>query len=591
MRYRAIAMASERSNAVGTVELECTPSGLSLVYLGVGAWSQGYAPTEPTERRTLPVPWSGVTRASLEGEQLYLEIDKELGPLNRLCLVHFSSGAALHHHQLYRRRLVVRIATIGAALVGALIASATALKLAPGTSARAALAMACLTALVLAAVGLFADRLLAAGGIEGFEARQAFVSELAGFLPNFAHSPVALPSGPSLSARGFTWFQGFLPRTTAAVVMLLSALTLGLVLMTRWLLTSDPAHELGAHAPSGRNETLASDTLRAPALQVQEPELPAPSARPERSARAAIPAPAASGAAGGPSVGEACRCKRADSLLWATPFPRLSVLLLSQKTRVGREDDERKDKKYLELAVAVVNNSNEPMKDVALLVEFYERDPPPSTKQYLITTRPLYFAGPLEGGQAIKWDVEARGTAFLIRNPQTGDIGGEGESSAPTNLLAELLHAHNRPVRMHGAMLLTFFGDPRAKDAILELREALREDEAPYLDRLMQALGDTRACALHVAEHGSSRSVRACVHNAGKETRKNLGLRVRALDQPSLNDSPTGAPPNVLAEATFAVPGELAADQGVTVSGDFDLNGTNPVAFEAFADRMDLLPR
>ena len=49
-------MASERSNAVGTVELECTPSGLSLVYLGVGAWSKGYAPTQPTEHRTLPVP-------------------------------------------------------------------------------------------------------------------------------------------------------------------------------------------------------------------------------------------------------------------------------------------------------------------------------------------------------------------------------------------------------------------------------------------------------------------------------------------------------------------------------------------------------
>src|SRR4051812_34783991 len=112
MRYRAIAMASERSNAVGTVELECMPTGLSLVYLGVGAWSKGRPPPEPAEHRTLPVPWPSVVRASLEGEQLFLEIDAELGPLNRLCLVHFSSGTALHHHELYRRRLVVRIATI-----------------------------------------------------------------------------------------------------------------------------------------------------------------------------------------------------------------------------------------------------------------------------------------------------------------------------------------------------------------------------------------------------------------------------------------------------------------------------------------------
>ena len=134
-------------------------------------------------------------------------------------------------------------------------------------------------------------------------------------------------------------------------------------------------------------------------------------------------------------------------------------------------------------------------------------------------------------GKAIgEWDVEARGTEFEVHNPQTGDIGVEGDTGAPTNLLAELLHAHNRPVRMHGAMLLSFFGDPRAKDAILELREALREDEAPYLDRLLQAVNDVKACNLKVSEYGDSRSVSACVFNASKEPRKSLGLRVRGLD-------------------------------------------------------------
>jgi len=47
----------------------------------------------------------------------------------------------------------------------------------------------------------------------------------------------------------------------------------------------------------------------------------------------------------------------------------------------------------------------------------------------------------------------------------------------------------------------------------------------------------------------------------------------------------------VLAETTIAVPGTLAPDSGVRVSSDFDLGGTKPVAFEAFADRIDLLPR
>jgi hypothetical protein len=99
------------------------------------------------------------------------------------------------------------------------------------------------------------------------------------------------------------------------------------------------------------------------------------------------------------------------------------------------------------------------------------------------------------------------------------------------------------------------------------------------------------ACALKVSEFGDSRSVSACVFNASKEPRKTLGLRVRALDAASLSENPSGAPPNVLAEATLAVPGELAPDTGVRVTGDFALAGTTPLAFEAFADRIDLLPR
>jgi hypothetical protein len=178
-----------------------------------------------------------------------------------------------------------------------------------------------------------------------------------------------------------------------------------------------------------------------------------------------------------------------------------------------------------------------------------------------------------------------------VHNALTGNVGVEGENAAATNLLAELLHAHNRPVRMHGAMLLTFFGDPRAKDAIGELREALREDEAPYLDRLLQAVSDVHVCALKVAQFGESRSLHACVFNASKEPKKSLGVRVRALDAVELDENPSGAPPNVVAEATIAVPGEVLPDTGVAVTGDFDLNGTKPLTFEAFADRIDLLPR
>jgi hypothetical protein len=264
---------------------------------------------------------------------------------------------------------------------------------------------------------------------------------------------------------------------------------------------------------------------------------------------------------------------------------------MSRHVRRGREEDERKDKNYTEAVIGIVNNSSDPLRDVALSVEFFERDPPPSSKRYSTAIRPLFFEGPLLPGQAIKWDVQARGSEFDVHNSLTGNVGVEGENAAPTNLLAELLHAHNRPVRMHGAMLLSFFGDPRAKDAILELREALREDEAPYLDRLLQAVAKVQVCALKVSEFGDSRSASACVFNAGKEPLRDLGLRLRALDGGALTENPSGAPPTVLAEATIPVPGTILPDTGARINADFALAGTKPVAFEAFADRIDLLPR
>lgn len=577
-------MASERSNAVGTVELECAPVGLSLVYVGVGGFSDGYIPTNTAENAKLIVPWPELAEASVDGEQVFLALDPKLGPLNRLCLVNFSTGNTAHHHKLYRRRLLVRLATVGAALSGALIASAAAFRLAPGTSAVSALGIAFTTAAALCVLGLFADQLLKSGGLEGSLAREAFIAELSGFVPSLVRSPAApLRAGPP-KIPPVALFQGILPRTTAAIVMSLTALTLAFVLMVRWLLTSDPAHELAAHAARLNQQTLGqAPPTEAPAL-IAAPAVTREAPKPAAPAASAAPAPSTDGAA-------SCRCRRADSLLWQNPIPKLSVLTLSQHVRRGREEEERKDKNYLELTIGIVNNSSDPLRDVSLIVEFFEKDPPPSNKRYSSATRPLFFEGPLLPGQAIKWDVEARGTDFEVHNPLGGDIGAEGDNGAPTNLLADLLHAHNRAVRMHGAMLLTYFGDPRAKDAIMELREALREDEAPYLDRLLQAVSEIHACALKVSEYGESRSVSACVFNAGKEPRKNLGLRLRALDAAGLSENPSGAPPNVLSEATLPVPGELLPDTGVRVTGDFNLGGAKPLAFEAFADRIDLLPR
>ncbi|MGC4089116.1 MAG: hypothetical protein QM756_14775 [Polyangiaceae bacterium] len=420
------------------------------------------------------------------------------------------------------------------------------------------------------------DQSLADSGDEA-AAQQSFVMELSHYLPTLLQqgtkSEAPLPKLPEISE-----LQGLLPRTTLAIVITLTAGALGVLLVARWVTTNE-----------GAVSRVTTRVLSPPA-----PEAPraaeAPAAPRPPSSSPPPPAPALASADGTVTLKGECRCAHPDSALWSEPIPRLSVLLLSRRARMGKNPDESKRKKYLELDIAVVNNSNKELDEVALMVLFYERDPAPSNRRTQVSNRPLFFEGPLLPGQAIKWSVEAEGSEFEIQNPIAGNIGPNGEDAAPTNRIAELLSAHNRPVRLHGAMLLAFLGDPRAKEGVLALREALRDDEAPYLTRLIQALGDVRVCDLRVTPNASGKSqVAACVHNVGKEARRDLGVKLRGLEQVVATDSPLADPPTVLSETSLSIPGELAGDSGRGLQASIDLEGKAPTAFEAFADRFDLL--
>jgi hypothetical protein len=571
MKYRAIAAATERSNAVGTVELECTPEGLLLVYRGVSAFTPGYAPAAVTEGATLLVPWASVEEAYVEGERVFLAFDSALGPHSRLALGHFASGRQVHHHELYRRRVLVRTAGVAGAVVAALLALSVVARLAPQRGPVLAVAVAALSAGVLLALAFFADRLLAYGGVEAEAAREAFSVELAAHLPTLARLPARQPRAHK--PRTLADFQGLVPRTTFAIVLTLTASGLGAVLMARYLLASPPPKEAAA-ALLPRE----ADEPPPPATAPAEP--PRPRALP------AAPRPSAAAAAAGALAvaGEPCRCARADSPLWQDPLPRLSILMLSHKVRQGRGEEESQRKKYTELDIAVVNNSRQELKEVSLVVLFYTREN--GKERELVSNRPLFFAGPLLPAQAIKWSVEAEGTEFEIQNPVLGTVGDEGEDAAPADRAAELLNAHHRPVRLHGAMLLTFLGDRRAREALLRLREALREDEGPYLTRLLDAQNDLRVCRLRPSSNGSASG---CLFNAGSEPKKDLGVKLRALANAPSHEKPTAEPPQLLGENVLSVPGELAPDAGVTFKGAFPAATQNAGAFEAIADRVDLL--
>jgi hypothetical protein len=585
MKVRAIAASAGESNAIGTLELECTPAGLVLVYIGVGAFSEGYAPAAVTTGTCVTVPWSGVQEARAQGDQVVLVLDPRVTPHNRLTLVNFCTGNETDHRQLYRQRMMVRVAAVAAALVLLLAGMVALPRLGPRWTVGLTLLIAGLAATAVLFLGFAADHWLKSGGADADRAREGFVTSLGYYLPTLQRWPVA-PTGPAKPWR-LPPFDSLLPRTTGAVAITLAAGALGAVLMARWLMLE---------RPRARESIAAAATRAAPPPPVLD-SAPSASAAASAPPQAAPPAPAASSfpessalAPGQALVrAEPCTCARADSVLWREPIPVLSTLLIDSKL-------ERKAKKSkLHLEIAAINNGDQPLEDLTLRVEFYEQDPPPSSKLYSVANRPLYFEGPLGPGKAIKWSVEAEGTHFKVHTPAAGprqepltdSIGAQGEHAAPTNLIADLLNANHRPVRLHGAMLLAFLGDPRALTAAQELRRALREEEATYLRRLFEALGEVRACELSVAATGQ---VSLCVYNTSRKSKSGLGVQLRALDAAVTHRDPVGPPPQVLDEHKWAVPGALAAQSGVRLRGAIaGAPGDRAAMYEVVVDQMDLL--
>jgi hypothetical protein len=267
-------------------------------------------------------------------------------------------------------------------------------------------------------------------------------------------------------------------------------------------------------------------------------------------------------------------------------LPRLSTVLIERHLKAHNGHP------HLELEVGVVNNWDQSLPEVSLLVQFFERAPGPGGKRSPTHDRPLYFEGPLAPGQAIKWHVEARGNDFAVSGAPSPMLDPTGADSVPTSVAVDLLKAIHRPIRLHGAMLLAYLGDARAKEGALGLREALREEEAPYIDRLMWTLSEIRTCDVTVPPGGSPRAVTACVFNSGTEPREHLALKVRALDRPFRYDTPVEPPPLVVAEHVYRLEGQLGAGQGARASvllATENPDGIAPEAFEAYADKEDLV--
>jgi hypothetical protein len=588
MKVRAVAIASDRSNAIGTVELECTPHGLVLVHLGVGAFSEDYAPAALTSGTRVLVPWAAIDEATIEGERVFLAFEPALSPHHRLLLANFSGGRSAEPEAIRRQRWLVRAATLVASAVTGVASATLAGRFTGNAGPVAGVGIAVGGAVAVLMVGLFADRIVAYGGVPPDAVQDAFFRELESYLPTLAHSnrpPPEKTRPPTIAD-----FQKMLPRTTFTVVLTLTATSLAAVLVGQWTLRRSADDE----RPRARRTLDEPRVEEAPVREVQAAPLPPPPPAPKPPPAAPPPSATAPASPAPPSKsatpGEPCRCTRADSLLWADPIPRLGILVMKQRVRQGRGAPHKESvrKRYTDVDVAVVNNGSTELEEIALLVLFHERDAG-SSRRTQVSSRPLFYEGPLLPGQALKWSTEAEGTEIEIQGPALGSLGPEGESAAPSDRFVELLKAQNRPVRMHGAMMLAFLGDARARDGALALSEALREDEAPYLGRLLQAIGDLRVCRLAVRDERENRRVSGCLYNASAEPKTNMGVKLRGLDGPVLSSDPVGPPPNLLVEEVIAVPGELASRTGVSFSATLFAEGTPPAAWETVADRIDLL--
>lgn len=583
MRVRVTLAQSPEANAVGSLELECLAQGLLIVFVGVGAYSPGYAVGAVTSGAKLIVPWASIERLEERTDHVLLTFDSRLSPHNRLCLARFADGTAPDPVELERRRRLVRIASIALMLVVGVSLASQLPAWSEHTSQWLALALGCGAGLMVLAAGALFERFLLVPPPDSDGVRAAFVAQLA------LHRPVLRSARPEPEAEPFDWnaLIQLLPRSTLAIVILISSASLATLATTRWLGAESDQRTAGLRQPSERVSALAagptepeeSDNAGPSEPLAAESKSESPAATPSATPALAAPSSPANGdrpmaAALG---GDSCRCSRPDSILWGDGFPRITTLLIEQSTR------RHKDHQHLEIELGAINNGRETLSEIHLSVQFFEgNDPEP------IRERPLYYEGPLRPGQAIKWHVQARGTRFLVHNPTREVLTDRTRDFAPADAFARLLESANfRPVRLHGSLMLAFLGDARAAQGALGLKDALREAEAPYLDRVLSTQGDVITCDLRAAPEGRKRALSACVYNRGKQRQEHVTLKGRALDRHFDHRSPTAEPPIILAEQAWELDRPLESEQGSPIALELDTDngdGKPPVAFELLVD-------
>lgn len=575
MRVRATASGNQHSNAIGQVELCCTPSGLALGLFGVGPYAEGYAVAALTRGTRFTVPYQCIKGARAYGDQLQLQFELAGFPHDRLTLTRFTAGPGVPPDELRRRRLILHLGALSFAALACLSAVLIGPHLSRTGAAWSALAYGLTAGAITLALGYAIDQSFFVQPPGEEETRKAFVRELSVYVPQLVSSETAFEAP---APRPKFDLASFLPKRASAVGAVAAATILTALVSSQRLFMQQqgPSQPLQHLSVTAADEVSESERPAA-ASPTSAPMMAQPASLPAGPLPSTDPPPTKSTA----SVERRCMCDRADSSLWKSPIPKLSALLIE------RRSIPTKTHPRTQIELAVINNSDTPINEITLHVQFYEQQgkKPVPTKE-----RPLYFEGPLPPGHAIKWSAEARGDSYEILVPDFGELGPNGDGAAPADAFVELLSANHRPVRLHAARILSYLGDHRARDAALHLKEAMRAAETPYLRRVLMATGDVRVCDVELTKTSTPR-LGVCVYNATEEERSEIGIQLNALSGSLDVEQPLADPPELRASEKIKVPGTIGAQSGlylsVPVPGDFLMEKN--ITLEVIADRYDLL--
>jgi hypothetical protein len=522
MRVRCRATADYRSNAVGTVELECTAAGLSVTLAGVSSYREGYAPGPPVESPAVCVPWAGVYATLLGSDELLLSLQAGRLPLNRFRLGEFAEAAAPEDAGAARARRLRWAAGAGVLMLMALGVALAARGALPYPGALRTLAAAVAIAALVAAVARAAGR----RKLSSEEVLQQLSLDLARHL---SHHIPSEPAAPPAEARVVPALSARLPRSAFAVAVTLAATSLAAII------GSSAARPAGGQVATGE-------------VAAQAP----PGALPGSTGQALTGAPDAPAL---PVLGAECGCTRDESWLWSAPVPRASPLIVAVTRSVQNA------RPHLGLELGLVNNGATPLVDLTLTVLFQEQLGEDGSQRQT-GERTLRFEGSLEPGHAARWHVEGMGTSVDLIGPELGTLAADGSDAAPAAAFALLGASPDRSLRLHAARLLAFIGDERAKDVARSLRQAAAPGEAAIVERLLDDAGFA-ACDVTVARESSGQwRARACVYNRARQARAVSRARLLAFAQPFDTARPGERAPQLIAELSSPVTGELPPESG-----------------------------